>query len=342
MKTVIVGHFGGTEKFLDGQTVKTKIVATELEKNLIIKKIDTYGGKKGLFKTIFQLFSGIKDSRNFIMLPAHNGIKIFTPLLCILKLLFKKKIHYIVIGGWLADFLQNKKSLKRQLQKFDFIYVETTTMKDALEEQGFTNIVVMPNCKNLKILTEAELVYPKNEPYKFCTFSRVMREKGIEEAIEAVARINEKYNRTVCTLDIYGQVDSTQTKWFDELKMTFPEYVKYIGIVDYDKSVDVLKDYFALLFPTKFYTEGIPGTLIDTYAAGVPVITALWQNSKDVFVEDITGWGYEFENTEMFYSLVKKSIEKTEDFLKMKKTCLEEAEKFMPEKTTEVLIQRLV
>ncbi len=342
MEMILVGHFGGTKIFLDGQTVKTKIIAEELEKNYKVKRIDTYGGKKTLLKILFKLFLQINKANNYIMLPAHNGIKVFTPIFCVLKKVFKKRIHYVVIGGWLDDFLRNKKSLKKQLQKFDAIYVETTTMKEALEAQGFTNIVVMPNCKNLKILTEAELVYPKNEPYKFCTFSRVMKEKGIEDAIESVRRINEKYNKTVCALDIYGQIDSAQTEWFDNLKLTFPEYVKYCGIVDYDKSVDILKDYFALLFPTKFYTEGIPGTLIDAYAAGVPVITALWQNSKDVFIEDITGWGYEFDNVEKFYAVVEKSVEQPDDFLKMKKTCIREAERFMPEKAIEVLVQRLV
>ena len=39
-KLGIIGHFGGNKKFLDGQTVKTKILYEELEKktNWKIKK----------------------------------------------------------------------------------------------------------------------------------------------------------------------------------------------------------------------------------------------------------------------------------------------------------------
>lgn len=131
---------------------------------------------------------------------------------------------------------------------FDGIYVETNTMRKALEIQGFNNVYVMPNFKDLNILKESELVYPNTEPYSLCTFSRVMKEKGIEDAVNAVKTVNEHFGRTVYTLDIYGQVDSAQTEWFNELENTFPSYIKYGGLVPFDKSVEVLKNYFALLF----------------------------------------------------------------------------------------------
>jgi glycosyltransferase involved in cell wall biosynthesis len=201
-----------------------------------------------------------------------------------------------VIGGWLPEFLQKRKFLANILKKFDGIYVETNTMRTALEAQGFTNVFVMPNCKNLQILSEDELVYSDGAPLKLCTFSRVVREKGIEDAINAVRAVNETIGKTVYTLDIYGQVDATQTEWFDELQKSFPEYVSYKGCVDANKSVEVLKYYFALLFPTHYYTEGIPGTIIDAYAAGVPVISARWESFADIIDEKLTGIGYDFGN----------------------------------------------
>ena len=162
-------------------------------------------------------------------------------------------------------------------------------MKKALYVLVYKNYFIMPNCKNLNILKEDELVYNTEKPYKLCTFSRVMKEKGIEDAVNAVKAVNEKYGETIYTLDIYGQVDAEQTDWFENLKNTFPDYVKYGGLVPFDKSVDVLKNYFALLFPTHYYTEGIPGTIIDAYAAGVPVISAKWENFGDIIEENITG-----------------------------------------------------
>ena len=58
----------------------------------------------------------------------------------------------------------------------------------------------------------------------------------------------------------------------------------------------MLKNYFLLAFPTKFYTEGIPGTILDAYAAGVPVIASKWESFFDVIEEGKTGIGYEFDN----------------------------------------------
>lgn len=244
-RVAVIGHFAFGKECLDGQTVKTRIVTDELGKQLgneNVLKIDTHGGKITLLKAPFQALKALKKCKNVVILPAHNGLRVYAPLLTFFRKFFKKrKLHYVVIGGWLPEFLQKRKRLAKKLKSFDGIFVETNTMQNALEKQGFTNIVVMPNCKDLKILKPEELVYPTGEPYKLCTFSRVMKEKGIEDAVNAVKEVNEEAGRTIYTLDIFGQVDAAQVQWFEDLKTTFPDYVNYRGVVDYDKSVDVLK-----------------------------------------------------------------------------------------------------
>ena len=160
-KTVcIIGHFGFAKNLLNGQTVKTKIITKELEKQLgkeEVLKIDTHGGKKKMLQLIFQLPVTMKNVKNIIMMPAHNGIRFFAPLLVFFNSFFHIKLHYVVIGGWLPEFLENKKRLQKNLKKFDGIYVETNTMKVNMEKLGFSNIYILPNCKELKILKENEL-----------------------------------------------------------------------------------------------------------------------------------------------------------------------------------------
>lgn len=41
-------------------------------------------------------------------------------------------------------------------------------------------------------MKESELRTEYNAPFRFCTFSRVMKEKGIEDAIEAIRDINSE------------------------------------------------------------------------------------------------------------------------------------------------------
>ena len=343
MKTVCaVGHFGFGKELLNGQTIKTKIVTAELEKQLGVEqvvKIDTHGGIRSLPSVIVQLLSGFRHCENIIIFPAHNGIRVFAPMCAAFNRLFHRKLHYVVIGGWLDDFLKEHNGVKKALKQFSGIYVETNTMKRALKESGLTNVFVMPNFKDIRILSESELVYPEGEPYRLCTFSRVMKEKGIGEAVEAVKAVNEKFGRTVFTLDIYGQVDAAQIQWFEDLKASFPEYVHYKGLVPFDKSVDVLKDYFALLFSTKFYTEGIPGTIIDAYASGVPVISAKWESFADIVEDGATGIGYEFGSQDGLVQILFRIAEEPGFLLEKKKKCISVAEIFAPSSAIQTVLR---
>ena len=341
-KISVLGHFGEGVTLLNGQTVKTKIFTEELERQFgkeQVRRIDTHGGWKNLIKAPFQVFTALKKSENVVIFPAQNGLRVYAPLLSVLKKLFRKrKIHYAVIGGWLAHFLNGREGLAKALKNFDGIYTETNTMKTALEKQGFTNVYVMPNCKNLTVLSEDELIYPDSTPLKLCTFSRVMHEKGIEDAVNAVVAVNTESGSQSFSLDIYGQVDAEQTEWFDELKSKFPEYIRYCGCVDADKSVEVLKDYFALLFPTRFYTEGIPGTVIDAYAAGVPVVSARWESYSDIVCEGETGIGYDFGNEKQLEDILSEIVTNTRIISDMKTNCIVKAESYMPAKAVQVMI----
>lgn len=341
MKNVcIIGHFAKGKNLLNGQTVKTKIVTKEIIKNLgrdEVCCIDTHGGFRALKNIVGQCVKALKYHENVIIMPAENGLRIFAPLLVIVNAIFHRKLHYVVIGGWLPQFLQNKKCLSFFLEKFDNIYVEANTMKIQLEKKGFNNIFVVPNCKELIILKNEELAYDKIEPYKLCTFSRVMKEKGIEDAVNAVKRINTLENRTVFILDIYGQVDKNQKDWFEKLKSSFPNYIHYGGLIPYDKSTAVLKEYFALLFPTYYEGEGFAGTLIDAMAAGVPVIASDWKYNKEI-VED---WKTGIIMNNSLEDELLNVLQKKEQWMRMKKICVLEAKKYLPAVALQPLIKNL-
>lgn len=330
MKSIgICGHFGGNNIFLDGQTVKTKIITKELEKEFgdnEVKKVDTFGGKERLVPILLNLISLVVSCKNIIILPAHNSLRIFAPLLAFMNNFYHRKLHYVVIGGWLPEFVATRKYLQRALMSFDSIYVETNVMKIKLVAMGFNNVIVMPNCKELNILEPEELVYAKEEPYKLCTFSRVMKEKGIEDAVDAVIAVNEEIGRIVYTLDIYGQIDSNQVEWFKKLEEKLPTYIKYKGLVDFDKTTQVLKDYFMLLFPTYYDGEGFAGTLIDTMAAGVPVIASDWRYNSEIVKDGKIG----FIINKNLKDELFKVLSITNRVNDMKIFCLVEAEKYLP------------
>lgn len=342
-KIGICGHYGGQTIYLDGQTIKTKILTEELMKKYEnkIKILDTVDAKKRIVIIFLQLIRLFMICDNIVILPAQNGIKFFVPLMALISYVLKRKMHYIVIGGWLPKYLDQNHYLKNSLKKFDAIYVETSVMKEKMEKQGFTNIVIMPNCKNLKILGEEELISEIRKPYKLCTFSRVLKEKGIEDIIEAVKIIN-KNNENICTLDIYGQIDKNYKERFQKISIEFPTYIKYMGEVEYSRSVDILKDYTLLVFPTKFYTEGIPGTIIDAYAAGLPVVSSRWESFNDIIDENKTGLGYEFNNFNDLVYRLNKLLKNPNEIKKMKKESLYKAKNYLPEEVIKILLERLL
>ena len=329
----ICGHYGGTRKFLDGQTIKTLNVTEELRRSLgstEVLTVDTYGGVKVIPKCLFGLFKMLMFCDNIIILPAQNSIRVFPLFLILLNAIFSKTIHYIVIGGWLPDLVQLNKRLAHILKKIDYIYVETSTMKTRLEAVGFNNVIILPNFKNLKILDSCEMVKNYKKPYKICTFSRVTEKKGIKDLAEAIVEVNRNLGEVAFLLDVFGQVDPTFESELETIVNNYESCVSYKGMVDSEKSVSVLADYFFLVFPTKFYTEGIPGTIIDSYSAGVPVVAAKWESFSDIIEEGVTGIGYEFNQKEDLMKCLLLIYKNPEIITKMKKACLCKAREYQP------------
>ncbi len=339
-KIAIIGKFHTDKGIVDGQAIKTTILASEVEHMLgqqNVIRMNTFGWKQHPLKLFARSVNATMKCSDVILMTDAGGIKVFPWLLLLANIRKRCKLHYAVVGGWLVHFLKEHRLLAACLRRFDAIYVETNAMKKGLEMLGFQNLYILRNCKPLSPLAETELFTCVKEPYRLCIFSRIMREKGIEEAVNAVAAANEYYGRTVFSLDIYGQVDDGQISWFEKLTEAFPPEIRYCGIASFEKSVEILKPYFALLFPTKFYTEGIPGTIIDAYAAGVPVIASEWENFSDMVENGITGIGYPFTQTGQLKEILIEVVKEPSKILSMKKHCLEKAQEYLPENALKIL-----
>ena len=94
VKTSVLGHFGEGKNLLNGQTVKTKIITEELQKKFgqeQAMKIDTHGGLEMLLKSPFQVFQALKSSKNVLIFPAQNGLRVYAPLLAFQRRFFKNR-----------------------------------------------------------------------------------------------------------------------------------------------------------------------------------------------------------------------------------------------------------
>ena len=340
-KICICGHFANKIKSYNGQTIKTNNIFLELKKkygqNQIIC-IDTYNWKKKPLKLLKECFEVSKNCNNIIILPAHKGVKIFVPLFTYLKKKFNFKLHYVVIGGWLPSLVENSNFMKSKLKEIDFIYIENKKTATKLNELGINNVYQMNNFKNLKISDHKYKL--KKGMIKCCIFSRIEEKKGINDAIDIILKIN-KYSKTKVILDIFGKIEDSYKNIFYSKIHDKENTINYRGIIEPNDSVNTIEKYDLLLFPTKYYTEGIPGTIIDAYFSGTPILASKWENFDELIIEGKTGISYEFNNNDDFYDKLKSIVDNNEILIKMSKNCKKEATKYLPENSMQILYKNM-
>ncbi|MGN1122140.1 MAG: glycosyltransferase [Eubacteriales bacterium] len=343
-KICIIGHFAFGKELLNGQTIKTKNLYRAFCEAYgcdSVAAADTHSLSRNPVKLLSLCLSSLKKHENIILLPAQNGVRVLVPLFVFLNRFYHRRLYYNVIGGWLPSLLQDKPALSRFVKRLDGVVVETQHMKAAMEALGFSNLCIASNFKFIVPLSYEQLIFNRQKPFRLCTFSRVMAEKGIEDAVNAVTAVNRALGETAFSLDIYGPVDDNYKNQFSLLKSHFPPFVRYQGTIPASNSVAVIKEYFALLFPTRFFTEGVPGTLIDAFFAGVPVIAARWQSFDDVMLDGRTGLGYPMGDTQALVSILKECYDNPERLNGMKKSCLEHAKQYMPNEALEPFFQMM-
>lgn len=327
----IIGHFGGNETFLDGQTVKTKILYEELAAAGYsdIFCVDTYYNQKNKIKLLWDSFRCILACKVIIILLSKNGMRIYFPMMYYAKKLLNKRVYHDVIGGNLSSHVNEYPKYVKYLNAFDGNWVEFSKMKIQLEEQGIHNCVVIPNFKRLKT-NEAKVDLDESAKTSFCMFSRVTEAKGISEAIQTICQYNREHKQQVA-LNIWGPVDEKYKEEFEKLLNDAGDCVVYKGCVNYSESVKNLTNHLALLFPTHWDGEGFPGTIVDAYAAGVPVIASDWNANAELVDNFQTGWVYSNHEIKNLYESIVWALENKEKMLAMRVNCQKKALQYTPE-----------
>ena len=169
-----------------------------------------------------------------------------------------------------------------------------------------------------------------------------MKEKRIEDAIHTVKDINNLLGFKAFVLYIYGQVWKSYEDRFNELIKQFDGEIRYCGSIDADKSVTVLKQYFALLFPTYYEGEGFAGTIIDAFSAGIPVIATDWKYNRELVHDNVgfifnTNTGNIGEMKDILLDLYKDPNKA----LIKKRECLKESSQYKAESVIHLIDQLL-
>ena len=334
----VIGNMGNPGNENNGQTIKTKTMIKVLEEKYgshVCIVSDTNRVNNSPFKIILAMISAMIHGDLIVLAVCDYAIKLVAFPVYILAKIQKKKIIYVLIGGWLGNFVKKHKFSKWALMRYDKIFAETKVSGEMLVNQGFTNVLYIDNCKYL---------YPKKNYHTdptdlhFCMLSRIVPEKGIEDAIVAIAKANEmKEAETNYCLDIYGEIGNEYKEDFERLLQKYNQCVKYGGVVEFEKCPDVISHYDALLFPTRVMTEGMPGTIIDSMFAGTPVIATKWNACEEIIEQGVNGYYYSGGPEQLLDVLSERELKKV--LLGMRRNCLEVSKRFTPEVAFEPLFQ---
>lgn len=342
MRIGIIGHFGGDKEYTDGQTVKTRSVYNALYDAGYrdIAEVDTYFVKKSPVRFILSFLKAVLTCKKYIVLVSAKGRRILFPVLYGMSRVFRREIYHYAIGGRLYDELLQKPRWIRYVSSFQGNWMESRLLAEQLRSLGIRNADYVPNIKRITVLREADLPKRFTAPYRFCTFSRVMKEKGIEDAIGAVCAVNREYG-DVARLDIYGPVESGFEETLAQLTARSDSAARYCGVAEPDKSVDTLKDYYMTLFPTRYWREGMPGTVLDSLAAGVPVIARRWKYCDEMLENHVTGLVYAFDEPESLPGLIRYAIDHEEIIREMKINCLRKAAEYDPASVIHLILDKM-
>lgn len=339
-EVIVIGHMDWTGNDMIGAVVKARNIYVQLGNEFGISQveaIDIYDWKKKKVKTFFSIVAAFKKSKNIVLVCSDTS-KVLMKLFTILKKVFLNSLYYCVVGGDIAELLQANPERIPTLECIDGFFVETNDCVAGLRALGIENVSLLRNFKCIDDV--GRITDYKDEVIRFCTFSRVTKQKGIGDAMLAIEQLNQDNSNICCELDIYGVIDSEYKNEFEDLLNNNP-HSHYCGVVDSNSSVKVLKNYYCLLFPTRYQTEGIPGTIIDGFAAALPVICSDWSRCRQIVSNGIDGIIYPFGDVKALKDSIKYAIQNPEYIESLKKGALASFQKYRPEVAVAPLVKAI-
>lgn len=336
-KLAVIGQYGTGPKYLTGQAVKTVFITDWMKRRYgedQIEIVNTYGWKKHPVRLVRSIAKAMKDCSNVMIFPAPHGVKVFPSLVSSLNRFYRKRTFFIVIGGWLADFLKKHGHIRRATKKFYGVCAETKSLVEDLKAIGIDSSWYLPNCRDyVEIPTTKDI----KEPLHVCTYSRVTKTKGMADAVQTVRKANAILGKDVFFLDVFGAVDGSYKDDFEKLCEENKDVMAYAGTRNADQTLETLKDRFALLFPTYYEGECFAGTVLDAFLSRTPIIANDWKFNSEVIRDREDGFLYPFRNTDEAAGILVSLYRDPGLYERIQEGCKESAVKH----SSDVVLQQL-
>ena len=340
-KILVLGYFGYLSNQIDGQTIKTRSIYSLLyqnAQNAHIIYFDTQQFQKSKIR-LLSLIRLLCKIDIVIYLPGKKNLKFISPIVFFLSKLLKYKTIYPVIGGWLSEYIENRKYLQNNLQKVEAVLVESSALQKRLEmNYNFTNVVLFPN---FRIHNFKPLGIEEHAEVRLVFMARIMKEKGCDLIFDYIHYYQNSHINIPISVSFYGPIISEYETDFNRKLLEYGDYAHYYGVIDPINVYEVLSKQDILLLPTFYEGEGFPGSIIDAYIAGLPVIASRWKDLPEFVDEGLSGFTFDLNRKKDFFYAFNSLILDPILLHKMKIYALKKSKSYSAESAWKILKQYL-
>ena len=151
---------------------------------------------------------------------------------------------------------------------------------------------------------------------------RLVVEKGIKEAIEALALLNQQdYKNLKFKIAGAGSYEQSLKNLSKELNIS--DKVEFMGPIFGDKKMQFWSNANILVFPS--YFEGLPYTLLEALASGTPIITTRVGGIPEIIEDGVQGLFVEEKSPEAIARAIKKMVSNISCLKSMSQECVKRA-----------------
>lgn len=336
-RILVFGYFGYDNNKLDGQTVKTRDVYTLIKERsgADVRYACTHAFREHP-TSILRFVRDLVRCDTLVIIPCvRNMLKLFPPLYY-LSLLLRYKIVHVAIGAWHMRDFPSHRHTARLVGKIAFNLYENQSLCDELRRTfGHTNLGVMPNFRTSVAPVPHKTYSP---PLKLVFMARMQMMKGLDVLEEIVRQIDGEQ----ITLTLYGPYENDEVRTYVEQTLLTHKWITYQGILQPDDVVPTLARHDVLLFPTHYFLEGFPGTILDAYRAGLPVVATRWVHAEEFIKEGVSGFIVDFDKpVPDMIRLIRALMAHPEQLSRLTTGAYNESLKYTPDVAWEILSPHL-
>lgn len=206
--------------------------------------------------------------------------------------LFQRKVVFQLHGGSLSELCAGRLMLRVLRTAFclpDAIVLLATVEKRDFAELGITKrVVVIPNGVDVSQYRGPVERIHSGKVQRLVYLGRFIRAKGIFEVIEAVGtlRTEEKFRNIELRIAGSGPAREEIERYIGDHGLE--NCVKLVGSVFGNEKMEFLRGADVFVFPS-YHKEGLPYTILESLAAGTPVVTSRVAGIPDIVVDGVHG-----------------------------------------------------